>query len=113
MRELELFVHHNSNRLKRVTLTVTVELKKRSPVAVDGDGDDEQHGHDDSRDDDVEGQIILSLVLHRADHPLSFPKFDLWINTERQIYYRHKLQQSRGTFSQVSVGEIGPSYRGK
>lgn len=34
------------------------------PVAVDGDSDDEQHGHDDSRDDDVERQIIFLLILH-------------------------------------------------
>lgn len=56
-----------------------------SPVAVDGDGDDEQHGHDDSGDDDVERQIMIGLVLHRADHPLAFAELDLWINTGEGI----------------------------
>lgn len=51
------------------------------PVAVDRDRNDEQHGHNDSRDDDVEWQLILLLVLHRAHHPLPVPKLDLWINT--------------------------------
>lgn len=52
-----------------------------SPVAVDRDANDKQHGHDDSRDDDIERQIVLFLVLHKTDHPLPFAKLDLWINT--------------------------------
>lgn len=69
------------------------------PVAVDGDSDDEQHGHDDSRDDDVERQIIFLLVLHRAHHPLPFPKLDLWINTQREnCIICTRSRHSRETF---------------
>lgn len=54
----------------------------RLPVAVDGDGDDEQHWHDDGGDDNVERQIVLLLVLHRAHHPLAFAKLDLYTGAE-------------------------------
>lgn len=68
-----LWFHHPTRRaLKQLRL----------PVAVDGDDDDEQHGHDDSGDDDVERQIVLLFVLHRAHDPLAFAKLDLCTDAE-------------------------------
>lgn len=60
-----------------------LRLNVNVPVAVDRDGDDEHHGHNDSRDDDVERQVVLRLVLDRTNHPLPFPELDLWVNREK------------------------------
>lgn len=57
-------------------------MRDSVPVAVDGDGDDEQHGHDDGGNDDVEGHLILPLVVDRAHHPLPVPELDLWGNRQ-------------------------------
>lgn len=65
------------------TLTIPYKEKADIPVAVDRNSDDEQHGQNDRRDDDVERRFALTLVLHRANHPLSLPKFDLRMSTDR------------------------------
>lgn len=89
--------------------TVRALKQLRSPVAVDGDGDDEQHGHDDGGDDDVEWQIVLLLVLHRAHNPLAFAKLDLCACAERKrvCYGVHEMSERSACAGPVSRWQLG------